>query len=41
MGFRKTENYKNNDRLFLDRNDIFNMLEEDIITYTNVDDFYY
>ena len=40
MGFRKTENYKNDDRIFLDRNDIFNMLEEDIIAYTNTDIFY-
>lgn len=40
MGFRKTENYKNDDRIFLDRNDIFNMLEEDIIAYTNADIFY-
>lgn len=40
MGFRKVENIINNNRSFLDRDDVFKSLEKDVIAYLETKDYY-
>lgn len=40
MGFRKEKNIESTDRFFLDREDIFESLENDVHSYLETDDYY-
>lgn len=40
MGFRKIQNTESNDRVFLDRDDIFELLQKDVYAYLETNDYY-
>lgn len=40
MGFRKIKKNKNTDRIFLDRDDIFELLQNDVYAYLDTNEFY-